>query len=481
MRFTALLVFACWLPLGCSLTFDANAPTIPLLGNPPAMAGIPRLNTQPVTDEAFSYGADGHLWLVMSQLDKSWRAVNLYDESKVETIVADNMIVLSSALIYTKSLSTPDSPVQQLALTERSLGEQPGHTFTLPSNGPAIVVPGGADDVFAYVVADPSIPGYVLQRRDGSFSRTVPWPKGVDPTDPFSDTQLIFFFDTGAGLTFYDRNDDGRIVGHHTKDNLDIDIGIRPRVLQWVDDNTLVTCGNDGVRLVYVTPDSTNMGKLPPERVLDEDICQPTLLTQNSGYVYYEVGTVVRKAKLDGSEPPRAVYDFSQNRVLRIGFPDDSVIYSTDPSTRYIHGAGDGWLGNWKFMQRGTDLTYTSDQKTLFWLEDSAQSSGVGELKMVTLPAAATPGGTPRPLAQNVHDYTQLADGRVLCNDNFAFSGTFNRLVLIDLKKNESQWFADSSNHWSLFNSSKEAIVDVVTGATSGHDVVRMTLPPPLP
>jgi hypothetical protein len=460
----------------CSYTFDANAPGIPLVGVPPEMKRLPRLNTAPVDGEAFTRGADGHLWLVMSQNDKTWRAASMHDPGKFETIKGDEVYVTGNALYITKNLNAnmPNAKTLQIELTVRNVLEQPGHMFILPANGAAILLSGGNDEVFAYVVADPAVPGYILQRRDGRFYRVVHWPKGVDPVDPFANPNVIFFFDAGFGATFYDRDDDGRIVGHHTMDNIDIDLGIRPRTLGWLDDHTLITCGRDGVRLVPVD------GKTP-ETVLDNDICLDKLLWVNNGHVYYEVGTVVRKTKLDGSAPPETVYDFVTNRVLRIAPTDDTILYSTDPAGRYVHDAGDGWLKGWKFMNRGSNITFTDDRKSIYWLESSAQGSGAGELTMVTLPGAAIPGGTPRPLARNVRDYSILGDGRILCNDNYAFSGTFNRLILVDPKKGKSQWFADGANHWSLFNSSKEAIVDVVTGATSGHDVVRMTLPPPLP
>ncbi len=188
----------------------------------------------------------------------------------------------------------------------------------------------------------------------------------------------------------------------------------------------------------------------------------------------------MRKVPRDKSGPPTLVYDFGPRRVLRIDPADDTILYSTDPDSRYVHNAGDGWLGSWKFMSRGTDLNVSGNRTQLFWLEGSAQGSAAGELTMVTLPKPLTPGGTPRPLARNVRQYTLLGDGRVLCNENYSFPGIFNRLVLVDPARGQAQWLADSANNWTLINHSTEALVDVVTGATSGHDVVRMPVPPPL-
>src|SRR5262249_43881851 len=152
---------------------------------------------------------------------------------------------------------------------------------------PALIYSFGNDQVFAYIVTDKTLPGYLLQRRDGSFKRIVPWPKGIDPQNPFKNG---LFFTDYAGDVFYDRDADRRIVGHHTRDNRGVALGIRPRFLAWIDWHTLVTCGNDGVRVVHDDG-------VTPELILDNDICKTQILYTNRGYVYYAVGTTVRKTK----------------------------------------------------------------------------------------------------------------------------------------------------------------------------------------
>jgi hypothetical protein len=455
----------------CSYTFDSSAPLLPLVGKPPEMATLPRLNTAPVQSESFTIGADGHVWLVMQQSDKTWRAVQMVNQSPPEIITGDEVFVSWRVLYITKQVVLLDGMTHALELNVRAVGEHPGQTYLFSGSGGAVLFSGGNDQLFAYIGSDPLQSTYTIQRRDG-YSRSIPFPKGIDPGNPFGKGQ--FFWDAGAGDTFYDRTGDGRIVGHSTTSLADVDLGIRPRSIQWYGQHTLLTCGSDGVRLV---PDD---GKTP-ETILDNDICDPTLMWQNNGYLYYDVGNTIRKAKLDGSEAPFTLYDFGTNRVTVIAPEDDTIIYSTDPATRYVHGAGDGWLKDWRFMERGTDVQLTSDRKKIYWLEHSAQGSGAGTLTSVTLPDTATPGGTPRPLALNVRDYTMLGDGRILCDANWAFTGTFNRLVVIDEKKGKVQWFADSANHWSSIPGHSDYLVDVVTGATAGHDVVRLPLPAPLP
>ncbi|HEX9101689.1 MAG TPA: hypothetical protein VF997_05775, partial [Polyangia bacterium] len=210
-----------------------------------------------------------------------------------------------------------------------------------------------------------------------------------------------------------------------------------------------------------------------------EEICKQQLLATADGYVYYVVATTLRKARLDGSEAPLTLFDFGQARVIDLVTPEDLIVYSTDPSDRYVHGAGDGWLGGWKFMQRGIAATFGNDLKSLYWLEHAAQGSGTGDFMTVKLPGAGLPGGTPTTLAKNTRQFSFLGDGRILADENRANNGTWNRVVVIDEARGHKQYVAVGANHFSPIPQSKDYIVDVVTGAT-GHDVARVSIPPPV-
>ncbi|MDB4966957.1 MAG: hypothetical protein JWN44_2646 [Myxococcales bacterium] len=476
---SALLLGSCSLG-SCSYTFDTEAPTLPLVGTVPDTPNLPHLNTAPVSTEIFVLGADNRIWIILEQEDQTWRMVPMSgDASTVETLpmLDTDLFVTWRALYITKhpkstggvataapaDMSAPE-PVQ---LTVRSIGESPGHTFEMPG-GAAVLFSMGEDDVFAYLVLDDKLPGYIIQRRDESFRRIVPWPKGIDPRDPFRNG--AFFSDPGAGDLFFDRDGDGRLVAHHTRDNLDVDLGIRPRFLGFYDARTLVTCGNDGVRVVPIDG-------FTPERILDDEPCKPQLLTFTNGYVYYDVGTTLKKARIDGSAPPESVYDFGINRLLLLSTPTDIVLYSTDPADRYVRGAGDGWLGNWRFMERGSSLTMSGDRKRIRWLEHSAQGSGIGDLTMVTLDQPGMPGGVTTPLTRNTRSYSILPDGRILCDENRANPGVWNRIVAVDPVRGHKQWVATSANRFSAIPQSNDYIVDVISGAT-GHDVVRVKIPP---
>lgn len=496
------LLFLVVVATSCSYTFDTTEPSLPYLGQPLDAATLPKLNDKPVSGEAFAKGADGRVWLIMQHSnDMQWEMKPMSGAPDYDTIDPNQQLQLVSwrALYITKrggasgvvdggvppdlavgpDMAQPRSPDMGAApppdvtLVVRSVGEHPGREFTVP-DGPALIYSLGADDVFAYIVTDPSLPGYILQRRDGSFRRVVPWPAGIDPANPFKNG--LFFGDTGAGDVFYDRDGEGRIVGHHTRDNVDIDLGIRPRFLAWLDAKTLVTCGNDGVRVVPVDG-------VTPERILDEEICKPSLLWINGGYVYYVVDTTIRKTRVDGSAAPTAMYDLGTNRLISISVIGDSVIYSTDPADRYARGAGDGWLGNWRFMERGLGVNFTRDRRTLTWLEHAAQGSAVGDLTIAQLDGPAVPGATPRTLTKNTRQYNLLADGRIICDENRANGGTWNRIVLVDWERGHKQYVVTGANHFSLIPerpTDDEYIVDVISGAT-GHDIARVTIPPIVP
>ena len=249
-------------------------------------------------------GADQRIWIILQHTDSSWEMKPMSGAPDSDTIAPDEELQLVTwrALYITKQPSGVDGgvaarfgggrrrrpatcgapPPPNVQLIVRSVGEHPGAEFDVP-DGPALLYSLGADDVFAYIVTNPALPGYLLQRRDGSYKRIIPWPKGIDPANPFK--QGLFFGDDGAGDVFYDRDVDGRIVGHDTRDNRDVDLGIRPRFLAWLDHQAAWSpAAADGVRLVPVDG-------VTPETVLDQDICKPALLAVADGYVYYEVGT----------------------------------------------------------------------------------------------------------------------------------------------------------------------------------------------
>ena len=91
--------------------------------------------------------------------------------------------------------------------------------------------------------------------------------------------------------------------------------------------------------------------------------------------------------------------------------------------------------------------------------------------------ASSQPAGTSTPLTRNTHIYSTLPDGRILCDENRANQGVWNRVVAVDQTRGHKQWVATSANRFASIPHSNDYLIDVISGAT-GHDVVRVTIPP---
>ena len=485
---------------GCSYTFDSKEPELPLIGVEPNTPALPHLNTAPIIQEWFVTGFDNGSWLVMQHDDRSYRILSLTTDAPADILATsdfDDLYTTPRKLYIVKAntpndmgapeddagvaaaASTPDMGAPAtVTLTIRSPGDKVGQKYIEPAGGALLFVGGGEDNVFTYMVSDSALPGYILQRRDTGFRRIIPWPKGVSPLNPYG--KGYFFWDAGQGQTFYDMDEDNRLVGHSAVDNTDIDLGIRTHSMAWVTNSSLASCGVDGVRVFAVDGKS-------PEVILTNEVCDPTNFWINNGFVYYNSDTSIHKVPLDHSSPPQEVYDLGTKRLLSLTNPDDTVFYSTDPATLFVHGAGDGWLAShsggadFKFMERGTGLAIYNNATQLTWLEDSAQETGAGELMSLTLPAPGVAGGTKVPLALNVRTYGLLADGRIICDDDHAFDGIENRIVVLDQLRHHAQWVASSSNYVMGIPGASDFLVEVVNGDLNTHDLVRAPLPPIVP
>jgi hypothetical protein len=142
--------------------------------------------------------------------------------------------------------------------------------------------------------------------------------------------------------------------------------------------------------------------------------------------------------------------------------------------------AGDGFLGDVQFMERGRRVIASADGGRLHFLEHAARTGTVGDLVTVPTPPQAGPAATPRLLALNVHQYDQLPDGRLLAVENHAFVGTWNRLVVIDPVRATKRLVQEGVHEYFLLPGRTEALIDVVSGA-SGYDIHRAPIPAAAP
>jgi hypothetical protein len=303
---------------------------------------------------------------------------------------------------------------------------------------------------------------FLQQRRDRSFSRMVPLPEGLPATDPFSKGELFFSRD---GKWLYVQDGNNVVSRHSTIDLTDVTIGPLPKLLA-LDEarQLLVACGMNGLSLVPVDG-SEGM------QVIDDEPCNEggLLWLYGSTTVYQGLDGTVKRVPSDGSGPPVVVLP-GDKRFLGFG-PSDVVLFSTDPIDRYVAGAGDAWLNDWRFMQRGRNIQFSHDATKVRWLEFAAQPSAVGDL------LSAPIGGPPVRLGRNVRRYDEVGDGRVLASANRAFRGTQNRVVVVDEQAGAAYWVADAAADYVRIPGSTDVLVDVISGP-SGFDIVRVPVPP---
>ena len=477
---------------GCSFTFDDAAPELPLVGAPPSLSSLTKLNKGPVYGSAIVRGIDNAFWLSLQEESKKLRVQRLSEPAAETTLEGDSFVIAWRSFFVWQASPGPTDPMkaQPATLSLISAGQDPKDAQRFDfAFGIGQLILGGQDDVFAYIPpASASATSYELVTRKGSYRRAVPMPGA--PEKP----SLSGAFFTGDASYFFDRapcsegcatdaSDSDRggterrtLVAHATAEEVDLDFGLLPRRVYMyepsVSKRMFITCGSDGLRVVPFAASDAN-----PPRVLDADACATDIFTlqrvaadDNAVEAFYNIGGALRRVRLDGAAPPVRVLDRDVERVLAIYDPG-LIIYSQDSADRYIYGVGDGWIGDWRFMNRGRAADLSNDRKRIRFLENAAQAGGIGDL------SAGDIGGPIERLARNVYQYDELADGRVLAAANHAFRGTQNRVVLIDEVRKEATWVVDQASRYSFIPGSTDLLVDIVTGASS-VDLVRVPLPP---
>ena len=205
----------------------------------------------------------------------------------------------------------------------------------------------------------------------------------------------------------------------------------------------LLTCDWDGVRSVELKPRG-GLALVARQRVLDAEPCTvggSTLLSRTERVDYYH-NQELRSVMLDGKSRPKTL--LSSLEELKLGqllsvCRDQAVAYSLDPPERYGPGAGDGWIGARRFMERGRDARFSQDCSRLFFKEHAATLRKLGELRLQELPAVAGE-SWPRSLllARNVGFFQLLPDGRLIAATDLAVLGPHNRVELIDQQQQSS-------------------------------------------
>jgi hypothetical protein len=489
----------------CGYVFDDSPPDLPLVGSPPPVASLKKYNRSPADDGGLVAGRDGSYW-VYTHEGKSYHLTRLSEPEREEDLTADRIQIGFRAFYLFKFLLDPnrseadggtaDAGVpppnnSSTQLTVRSAGESPGATFEFPGANPLLVT-GGGDSVFAYLNQDfyniYYDYYYELVQRDGSTRRKIclalgrqypdcyvkpgEFPPTVDAQAPRQDGG--FFFNSN-GTLFFDRYGDGSTVAHLTKEEKDYPpFQMKSGEFHYFDSlQSFVTCDKDttkgdgiGVRLFHITDGSSS--------VLDVAPCSQVVAFSDTEVYFFspaENGLFTLLAVPFAGGPHRVVLDRQISKLLAFG-PNNQLLYSRDPSDRYIYGEGDGWLGDWRFMERGRLAGFSRDGNRLRWLEHATTFNAAGDLDSALI------GGAAIRLARNVRQFTELGDGRVLAAADRAFRGVQNRIVAVDETAGVAQWVVDSATRYQFIPGSSDLLVEIVTGPLGVSDYVRVPVPP---
>ena len=201
-----------------------------------------------------------------------------------------------------------------------------------------------------------------------------------------------------------------------------------------VDHLAVLTCDWDGVRAVAIRPARRETKVVATQRVLDPAPCHAeySVLNPHTGVLVYNRGEEQWAAPLDGSSPPRALTRPAGQQIFAICQARE-VAYSLDSPERFGKGIGDGWVGGFRFMERGREARFSPDCLHLYFKEFAADLRRLGELRSLTRqPSQDFSTAVRLRLARNVGFYQELPDGRLLAAENLAVIGAQNRVSLID-------------------------------------------------
>ena len=464
---------------GCAYTFDEAQPDVVLQGNPVPPSTYPQLNAGlgPVRAASLIQGAKAtpdrsDLWVVMPLAqpeiwpppDKWPDTTHLFHlEDEATEVWSADQILQGSTLLYLVTRPSDGKSDVQLRLQRPGLATPIGEFTLPPGDGVLLAAPG--DVAFAYIPTKNPDKMFFLYRSDGSVKRQLALPAGVDPKAPFEKGR--FFFDS-RGELFLAQDEAGLLVAHRTTAQVDRELGTfdRDAVLDGKT-RTLWFCGMRGLVRLSLADGMA--------QVADPTACNPAILRLSGTSLLYLREDGVNA--LDDKGTRLLVLPAPIGQVLAVG-PDRSLVYSTDPPLSYGAGIGDGWLGPWRFMNRGRRPTWSihsePSAQRMRWMENAARSDNSGELMSARI--AAQDSERPLLLAKNVRQWSEVTPGQVLAVSNAAGRGVYNRLILIDEGQRQARYVIDSARDFLRIPGRNELIVQVVHGQT-GFDIYRVPIP----
>ena len=471
-------ILLCALLLGaCTFNFTDDTPAFPLVGSPLALDTHQKLNAATSGRASLSTDATHVPWASMCEFWSSGSGNNgrnckvmhlvrlgaASDAPFEQTLMADSFSFHGPMVYEMKN----DMTAMTTAVTLHELGSTMETDVTISglplatANAPVTIAAndGGDGSVFYYLVGGKAPTDLGVYRKDGAYERRVSLP--IDPAGQVARTAISARFTTD-GKTLLVRTADDTLTAYSTRDEGLVSFGMRPTSFRLDEPRgNIVTAGVDGLRTIPLAGGD--------DTVLESAAIDTANLSFNVDNAYYTKSGSLWQVALDGKSVPVKVAP-SAVRALALG-PTLEVAYSTDPSSEYAGGAGDGWLAGVKFMERGRGLAFSGDGSRLRWLEHAATLGGYGDLTTRVMRS-----GIAETLATNVPSYAELADGKVLAIEDAVYAGSWNRLVVIDEAARTKSWVAQGVTNFVVTADRKTIILDAVSGA-SGYNVYRIDAP----
>lgn len=462
-RLPLLLVLA-----GCSEVLNPDVLDVEMLAEPP-LVNAPASIKGSLKEAIFMRGADGAPWAAVRIGDGTAVAMQRLSPPLLQTLlpVEHALFPAAPAQSLCAVFKKPRDNTYTVSLMRP--GEQKGALQTpLPSN-PVVLC--GQRTLVAYPTGlDPT--HLDVQRRlpNGEVAQLwLPWPRGANPDwdqgprgfDQDEDVLVVINGDYHTQIYYLDTKEvvdlgpvylGATVAGHYVYIDFDgflhafvlaeqrtLHLGFRlspdGQLLGFdVDNLAVLTCDWDGVRQVAIRPVRSGEPVVATQRVLDPEPCSAeySSLAQQTGTLVYGHGTQTRAVRLDGSSPARILSQPGSQQLFGI-CQDQAVAYSLDSPDRYGKGIGDGWLGGFRFMERGRDVRFSPDCLHLHFKEHAADLRKLGELQsLIRSPTEDFSAAQRLRLARNAGFYQELPDGRLLVAENLAVIGTQNRVTLID-------------------------------------------------
>ena len=452
---------------GCSQVLDPDVLDVQPVPDLP-MASAPLQVKGALKDAAVMQGKDGAPWV----------AVKVADGAAV--VLQQLAAPFARQLLPVDKVAFPAAPAQSICTVVKQpidgsylVGlRRPGDDSVVTAQllgSPVLLC--GQRTVATYATGiDPTYIEVVRRRTSGEVVRLrLPWPHAANPDwdqgpRGFDENEqvlvtidgdyrtLLYYLDSNVRVDLGPVYLGGPAAGHYIYVDYDgfvhayviaeqraLDLGFRlspdGQLMGFdVDNLAVLTCDWDGVRAIAIQPARSGSPVVATQRLLDPEPCHAeysTLASRTKSLVYNH-GADLRAVPLDGSSPPRLLNRQGSQQIFNI-CQDQAVAYSLDPPERYGKGVGDGWVGSFRFMERGRDARFAPDCQRLRFKEHAASLRKLGELRSQVL----SPGGwwDTAPmlrLARNVGFYQEQPDGRLLVADNLAVIGDQDRVSLID-------------------------------------------------